>query len=274
MKVRFVEIEGVRTRYYVAGSGPALLLIHGVGSSADSWARCIDLLGERSTVYAVDLIGHGFSDAVDFVGKPPQELQLKHLFGFVDALGLSRYAVAGASFGGLLAALMYFERPSQVDKLVLIGSGSVFNPADDQVEVLQAVLRNQIAAAEDPTPDTIRARNAGSTYQKADVFEEIVLTLLTSYALPDRARALRQTVEGLIATVNSKELRVLERLEQIAVPTLVVTGREDPRTDWKHVEAGHKRMPDCVMRIVEKCGHKPYSEHPREFSEAVLAFLV
>jgi 2-hydroxy-6-oxonona-2,4-dienedioate hydrolase len=273
MKVRFVEIAGIRTRYYVAGTGNPLLLIHGVGSSADSWARCIDFLGARSTVYAVDLVGHGFSDAVDFAGQPPQQVQLKHLFGFVDALGLTRYAVAGASFGGLLAALMYFERPLQVDRLVLIGSGSVFNPAEDQVEVLQAVLKNQITAAQDPTPESIRARNAGSTYQKGDVFEEIVLTLLTSYALPDRVRALRQTVEGLIATVNSTELRVLERLEQIAVPTLVVTGREDPRADWKHVEAGQRRMPDCVMRIFEKCGHKPYSEHPREFSEAVLAFL-
>jgi 2-hydroxy-6-oxonona-2,4-dienedioate hydrolase len=168
---------------------------------------------------------------------------------------------------------MYFARPGQVDKLVLIGSGSVFNPAEDQVAVLQAVLKNQIAAAEDPTPESIRLRNAGSTFQKADVFEEIVLTLLTSYALPDRARMLRQTVEGLIATVNSAEYRVLERLEKIAVPTLIVTGREDPRADWKHVEAGHRRMPNCVMRIFEKCGHKPFSERPREFSAAVLAFL-
>ena len=273
MKVRFIEVDGIRTRYYVAGTGRPLLLIHGVGSSADAWARCIDRLGERCTVYAPDLIGHGFSDAVDFGGAPPQAVQLKHLSGFVDALGLTRYAIAGASFGGLLAALMYFARPAQVDKLVFIGSGSVFNPAETQVAVLRAVLANQIGAAEDPTPESIRARNAGSTFQKADVFEEIVLTLLTSYALPDRARALRQTVEGLIATVHSAEWRVLERLEQIAVPTLVVTGREDPRADWKHVEAGQRRMPDCAMRIFERCGHKPPSEHPEEFSKAVLAFL-
>jgi 2-hydroxy-6-oxonona-2,4-dienedioate hydrolase len=273
VKVRFVDVDGIRTRYYMAGAGRPLLLIHGVGSSADTWVRCLEQLGERHAVYAPDLVGHGFSDAVDFAGASPQSVQLHHLFGFVDAMGLDPFAIGGASFGGLLAALMYFARPSQVDKLVLIGSGSVFNPADAQVPVLRAVLANQIDAAEDPTPERVRARNAGSTWQKRDEFEEIVLTQLTSYALPGRAQALRQTVEGLIATVHDPELRVYERLEKIAVPTLVVTGREDPRADWQHVEAGHRRMPRAVLRTFERCGHKPYSEHPREFSEAVLEFL-
>ena len=273
MRVRFIDIDGVRTRYYVAGSGTPLLLIHGVGSSADSWVRCMDALSERYAVHAVDLLGHGYTDAVDFHDSPPQPIQLKHLFGFVDALGLASYSVAGASFGALLAALMLFERPEQVKKLVLIGSGSVFNPPDEQADVLRAVLKNQLPATENPSPEAIRARNAGSTYQKADVFEEIVLTQLTAYALPGRAHALRQTVEGLIATVNSKQYRVLERLEQIAVPTLIITGRDDPRAGWKHVEAGRQRIPDCAMHTFERCGHKPYSEHPQAFADIVRDFL-
>ena len=273
MRVHFIDVGGIRTRYYVAGTGRPLLLIHGVGSSADSWVRCIELLARRHAVYAIDLIGHGFTDAADLSGAPPQETQLRHLLGFVDALGLECCSIAGASFGALLAALMYLERPAHVEKLVLVGSGSVFSPAEAQVAALQAVLRNQIAAAENPSPQTVRARNAGSTYRQADVFEEIVLVQLTSYALPDRAQALRQTVEGLIATVHSDRYRVLGRLEQIAAPTLVITGRQDPRVDWRHAEAGQKRMPDCTVRIVEHCGHKPYSEHPREFAEAVNAFL-
>jgi len=273
MRVRFIDVDGIRTRYYAAGSGRPLLLIHGVGSSADSWVRCIDLLAARHAVYAVDLIGHGFTDAADLSRAPPQETQLRHLLGFADALGLERFSIAGASFGALLAALLYFERPAQVEKLVLIGSGSVFNPADAQVAALQAVLRNQIAAAENPSPETVRARNAGSTFNQADGFEEIVLVQLTSYALPDRAQALRQTVEGLIATVNSERYRVLGRLEQIAAPTLVITGRQDPRVDWRHAEAGQKRMPNCTGHIFEACGHKPYSEHPEAFAEAVNAFL-
>ncbi|MGE0714502.1 MAG: alpha/beta fold hydrolase [Alphaproteobacteria bacterium] len=273
MQVRFVDIDGVNTRYYVAGEGPALLLIHGVGASADVWSRVMEALGERFTVYAPDLIGHGFTDAVDFAGAPPQQVQLRQLLGFVDRLGIGRFAAAGASFGALLAALMYFARPDTVERLVLIGSGSVFNPPDEQAEVLQAVLRNQIGAMRNPSRDTIRARNAGSTYGKADIFEEIVLTQLTAYALPGRERALQQTVDGLIATVRSSEYRVLERLEQIAVPTLVLTGRDDPRAGWQHVETGCRRMPQATMRIFEACGHKPYSEHPRAFTEAVLGFL-
>jgi pimeloyl-ACP methyl ester carboxylesterase len=168
---------------------------------------------------------------------------------------------------------MYFERPGLVGKLVLIGSGSVFNPAHDQVKVLRAVLANQLPAAEDPTPERIRARNAGSTFERRDTFDEIVFAQLTAYALPDRARALRQTVEGLVATVDSTEHRVLHRLEDIAVPTLVVSGREDPRADWRHVESGCRRIPRATLRIVERCGHKPYAEQPAAFADALLEFL-
>src|SRR5262249_57025087 len=108
------------------------------------------------------------------------------LAGFAAAVGIERCSVVGTSFGALLAALMYFEDPARVDKLVLASSGSVFNPAEAQVQALQAVLKNQLPAAENPSPETIRARNAGSTWQKADPFDETVLVQLTSYALPDR----------------------------------------------------------------------------------------
>lgn len=273
MRVHFIDVGGIRTRYYAAGAGTPLLLVHGVGSSADAWVRCLERLGRQHAVYALDLVGHGFTDAADLSTRPPQEVQLEHLFGFAAALGLERYSVVGTSFGALLAALMHLERPSQVAKLVLVSSGSVFNPPEAQVQALQAVLQNQLPAAENPSPDAIRARNAGSTWQKADVFEETVLIQLTSYAFPDRALALRQTVKGLIATVRSERWRVLGRLEEIAASTLVITGRQDPRVDWQHVEAGQKRMPRCTVRIFENCGHKPQSEHAEAFSKAVVEFL-
>jgi len=276
MRVRFLDVDGINTRYYVSGegkSGTPLLLIHGVGSSGDIFIRCIDQLAVDRPVYALDLVGHGFADMVDFGDRPPQRVQLDQLFGFMKALGVKRYIPAGSSFGGLLAALMYFERPQEVEKLILIGTGSTFNPADDQVPVLQAVLKNQINAASDPTPETIRPRNAGSTYEKGDTFEEIVFTQLTSYALPGRAMALKQTVEGLIATVDSKEYRVVERLEGIKCPTLIITGREDIRAPWKNVIAGHERIAGSVLHIFEKCGHKPFAEHAEAFVEKVLHFL-
>src|SRR3954452_897979 len=99
MRVHFADIHGLRTRYYVAGSGPALLLIHGVGSSADTWVRCLELLAERHTVYALDLVGHGFTDSTAFGARSPQEVQLQHLFAFAAAMALERFSIVGASFG-------------------------------------------------------------------------------------------------------------------------------------------------------------------------------
>ena len=61
MRVAFTDVDGIRTRYFYEGSGPTLVLIHGLGISADSWTRNIDALAEHFTVYAPDMIGHGFT---------------------------------------------------------------------------------------------------------------------------------------------------------------------------------------------------------------------
>ena len=112
MRASFVQVNGIRTRYYHAGnSGPNLVLVHGVGAAADTWVRNIDVLAEYVSVFALDLIGHGFSDAIDMADAVPQDVQLGHLFGFIDQLGIDLYTLAGSSFGGMISALACLQRP-------------------------------------------------------------------------------------------------------------------------------------------------------------------
>jgi pimeloyl-ACP methyl ester carboxylesterase len=273
MRVSFVEIAGLRTRYYHAGAGAPVVLIHGGGASADTWVRNIPALAARHAVYAPDLIGHGFADFADMAGKAPQAEQARHVIRFMDQMSLDGVTLIGHSFGGLIAALICLAQPERIAKLVLVASASVFHPAEEQEATLRGAYENQIKALSDTSIAAIRARNVGSNFAKDDPFEEIVLTQLTFFALPDRKRAFEQTIEGLIASAGDLQHRVVHRLEQIAAPTLIVAGQNDPRLKHEHALAGQRRMRHARVEVFAQCGHKPYAEKADRFNRLVLDFL-
>lgn len=273
MRARFIDVDGVRTRVLYAGAGPALFLLHGVGVSGDTFIRNIDELGKRYTVYAPDMLGHGFTDAVAFKGQPPQVATVRHLGRLADILGAERYSVAGSSYGGLIASLMWFDRPARVENLIVIGSGATFHPGPEQEQTLRNAAANASQALADPTIESCRKRLGAICFDPRSVAEEILPVQLTAYALPDRFDAYKETIAGLIATCASTEHRVYSRLEQLTARTLILTGRDDIRADWKlHVE-GRKRMPNARLLIFEQCSHLPYMEHPEAFNKAVDGFL-
>ena len=273
MRIKIEDIDGISTRYLYEGSGPALLLVHGVGGSGDMWLRNVDALGEHYAVYAPDNIGHGFTASIDLRSGPPQPPMVKHLGALMDHVGAERYAIAGSSYGALLAGLMYFDRPERIDKLILIGSGTTFQPGDLTKKTLEGARANATTAMGDPTFETCHKRIANICFDAASVPDELIYAQLTSYALPDRFDFYRATIAGLIATVDDEELRVYKRLEMIAAPTLIITGREDIRSDWKLTEKALGRFPDAELVILDRCGHLPMSEHPDKFNDLTLKFL-
>lgn len=273
MRIKLIDVDGVRTRYIHAGTGYPLILLHGVGVSADTFLRNVDALGRDFAVYAPDMLGHGFTDSVDYAGGPPQPHIVAHLGSFADALGLERYCVAGSSFGALIAALMYFDRPARVDGLVLIGSGSTFHPPEEQAEVLKAVFANASKALGDPTLESCRQRLANIVHDPATVPEEMLLVQLTSYALPDRFDAYKATIKGMADSVASDVHRVYTRLDKLDLPCLVITGRQDIRSSIEFTEAGCRVMPDAELHVFEDCNHMPYIEHPEKFNALVASFV-
>jgi pimeloyl-ACP methyl ester carboxylesterase len=273
MRAHFIDVDRVRTRYLTAGSGPAVFLLHGVGMSGDTFARNIDVLGEAFTVIAPDMLGHGFTDAVGFAGEAPQAATVRHLDRLADLLGFESYSVLGSSYGGLIAALMWFSRPLRVGDLVLVGSGSVFHPPAEQRRTLRAAAANATQALGDPTLASCRRRMAAICHSPNAVAEEILLAQLTAYALPDRLSTYQATIEGLIASLDSHEHTVFERLERLEARTLIIVGHDDVRSDWRRHVEGRRRMTNASMVIVEQCGHLPYMEHPASFNAMVHTFL-
>jgi len=275
MQAKFVDVAGVRTRYLYAGAGnkKALLLIHGSGLAAESWMRNIDALGEQFAVYAPDNLGHGFTDAIDLGAGIPQPHTARHLARFMETIGIERYAAAGSSYGALIAGLMYFDHPNRLEQLILIGSSSVFDRDEVYRKALAGAYANATSALANPTLETCRKRMANAVYDVACVPEGLLLMQLTQYAQADRLDFYIRANRNRSEAAGKDDARILGKLEQIHVPTLIITGKQDKRADWEATQAGVRRIPHAELHLFDKCGHLPYLEHPNEFNALVTEFL-
>ena len=275
MQVRFIDVDGIRTRCLMGGNPNAypVLMLHGYGGTADVWMRNIDVLGQDFYAVAVDMISSGFTDPVDTGGQPPQPATVQHLRKLADKLGFKRFCPMGTSYGGLICTLLYFDMPDRVDRMVLQGSGSVFNEDEALVATLTNVKKNFGPLMDAPTIDGVRASVRKQVYDAASIPEEMIHVMATAYAQPGMRKAWEQGLDGLLDLQAARPYRVLNRLEKLDVDTLVVWGREDPGAVYASAVTGVKRMPRARLVTFEKCGHKPMYEHPEQFNREVRAFL-
>ncbi|MBM3945980.1 MAG: alpha/beta fold hydrolase, partial [SAR202 cluster bacterium] len=120
---RYVTVQGVRTHYLTVGQGPAVILLHGVGSSVVAWRDNLLPLAEHFRLIAIDLPGHGDSE------KPDMDYSLatasRFMTGLLDTLGLERAHVIGESLGGMIALRFALDHPERVGKLVTVGTAGL-----------------------------------------------------------------------------------------------------------------------------------------------------
>jgi pimeloyl-ACP methyl ester carboxylesterase len=273
MRAQFVDVKGVNTRYLSAGEGNAIVLLHGVGMSGDCFHRNIDALAKSSFVVAPDMLGHGFTAYPGFGGLPPPLAMARHVVALTESIGIERCCVVGSSLGGLVAALMFFERPALVDKLVLAASSSCINTPAQQEAVLKASAANALNAMKDPSLAGLRRRLRNIVFADSGVSEELLLVQLTSYAYPDRAVAYTDTINEFIDAIFVSEGQVSHRLNELTIPVLMVAGRDDIRTPVDRQTEGVRRFPSAELKIYEQCGHFPFLEHPMRFHDDLNAFL-
>lgn len=275
MKCKFLNVNGTQTRVLFEGerNKDVLLLIHGFGSCAETWVHNIDALGKDHHVIVPDLIGHGFTEPVDLAGGAPHPKTVQHLFGVLDALGVGEFVPSGSSYGALLAALMYLDQPKRVKRLVINGSGSTFNSEEELAASLKGTYANGALAFLNPTLETCRKRSQGTVYDPASAPETLVFMRLTSYSQPWMVESWRKQVTAMMDIEKCRPYRILERLEKLAVETLVVWGREDPRGVYASAVKGVARMPNAKLLTYEKCGHLPFLEYPERYNRELRTFL-
>src|ERR1700761_5660388 len=149
MRFSVIDVMGARTRYLHAGSGPAVILVHGTGLTADSWYLNVPELAKHFTVYAPDLLDNGFTEAGPYRGGAPQPLCIEHLLAFADRMGLDRFMLLGSSFGCNISILLHERAPERIERLVLVGPGSAFDrPGGDWRNMYKGAYLNGVKAIE------------------------------------------------------------------------------------------------------------------------------
>jgi pimeloyl-ACP methyl ester carboxylesterase len=260
MQEEFITVDGHKIRYLKAGSSKRrLILIHGLGASAERWEEIIPNLSRYFTVYVPDLIGFGQSD------KPNVDYTTDFFAGFIKSflgeLGIEKSTVMGSSLGGQIAIEYAAQNQQVVDRLVLVSPSGAMKQSTPALDAyVMAALY----------PDPVSAKNAFTMMTGNDkhVSENIVESFVQRMRMPNAKFAFMSTLLGL---KNAPELST--KLELLYVPTLIVWGSLDPVIPVKYAEYFVKNIRDCRFYQMENCGHTPYVEDPKVFSKIVLDFL-
>lgn len=274
MRMQTIDVAGTLTRCIVAGEpgAPAVFLLHGLALTGDVWMHNVDALARTHRVIAPDMLGHGFT-------KPPSDApvdipaKVQHLRALADTLGIDRLSLFGSSYGALIASLFFFENKQRVEKLVINGSGSCFNTEEQlvsQVAKLHALYEPTLTQS---TPEMWRDRIGNNFFDKSKVPPELLPIAALCYAQPWAAPRWAETMMIMGDADRFRPFRILERLEQLTPPTLVVWGRDDKGGSLESATAAVKRMPNARLVTFDACGHYPMIEHPAEYNKLVTAFL-
>jgi pimeloyl-ACP methyl ester carboxylesterase len=275
MDLREITIHDQRITYHSAGSGPVLLLIHGMAGSATTWRHVMPGLAKRFTVVAPDLLGHGRSE------KPPGDYSLGAfactLRDLLVALGHERATVVGQSLGGGVAMQFSYQYPERTERLVLVGSGGLGPEVNPILRFLslpgsEAVLRLACSEPVRGTIESLGSRAARVGFRPAPVVAE----LWRSYASLGDDAARRAFMRTLRAVVDPRGQAVSasNRLHLAAeAPTLIIWGDADPIIPVEHAHAAHASIPGSRLEIFEGVGHYPHCEAPERFVEVLSEFI-
>ncbi|WP_409331764.1 alpha/beta fold hydrolase [Trujillonella humicola] len=270
-------VHGHLRAFLRAGSGPPLLLIHGIGNNAQTWAEVIGPLAEQHTVIAPDLLGHGDSD------KPRGDYSIagyaNGMRDLLSVLDVEQVTVVGHSLGGGVALQFAYQFPERCQRLVLVGSGGL-GPE------LSATLR----AATLPGAELVLTGLAGASgalraglwavegvgrvtgwKQARDLAEagEALLALKDVEARRAFLRTLRSVVDA-----RGQAVTALDRLYLAdAVPMLVIWGSRDPIVPTSHADAVRRLVPSARVEVFEGAGHWPHIDDPQRFCRVLAAFL-
>jgi pimeloyl-ACP methyl ester carboxylesterase len=275
MDLREITIHDQRITYRSAGSGPVLLLIHGMAGSATTWRQVMPGLAQRFTVVAPDLLGHGRSD------KPHGDYSLGAfvctLRDLLVALGHERATVVGQSLGGGVAMQFSYQYPERTERLVLVGSGGLGREVNRLLRLLSlpgsaAVLRLACAARVRGSIESSGGAAARLGLRPAPVVAELWRSY-ASLADDDTRRAFLRTLRAVVDP-RGQAVSASNRLHLAAeMPTLIVWGDADPIIPVDHAHAAHASIPGSRLEIFEGVGHYPHCEAPERFVEVLSDFI-
>jgi len=274
VRLRGGEVDGLDLHYVVAGRGPAVVLLHGLGGFAESWRQNLDALAERARVFALDLPGFGCS------AKPRTHYRLTYfaraLHGFLETMGIGQASLVGHSLGAAVGVTYALTHPSRVERLALL-AGVVPGFGYRMSWLYRLLARRGVG-------EVLSLCGRPSVYKAA---------LARCFASPTRAEidflveshyAARTGLDAraaYLATVRHVSADFVEHSEAyrravatLDIPVLLIHGRQDPVVAPAHCSGVADGLPRASVRWVDGCGHFPQIENASAVNAWLAEFLV
>jgi pimeloyl-ACP methyl ester carboxylesterase len=260
----------------MAGSGPAVLLLHGIGDNSLAWEPVFARLSEKFTVIAPDFLGHGFSDRprADY-SVPAFANGMRDLLTFLD---IERVTVVGHSLGGGVAGQFAYQYPEMVERLVLIGTGGVtkdVNPALRALSLPFSEFVLGVISVPGVFPAFSTVARTVQSLMPVPLFRDNSEIVRVLERMPEKgsaevfARTLRSAVDW-----RGQVVTMLDRCYlSAAIPTLIVWGSDDQVIPVSHAHMLHSAMPGSQLEIFDRSGHFPFRDDPDRFVDLFLAFV-
>lgn len=272
---RWLDLPGGRMRYLKAGSGPPLILIHGLMGYSFSWRFTLPALAPHATVYAIDNLGAGLSPAnegMDCTVRATAERVLQ----FADVLGIKDFDLLGTSHGGgvaiMVAAICTETNHARLHRLVLVAPVNPWSPHGKRLAPFlgspfgSMLFRCTIERWRALDYLWLRRMFGDGSRIPPDSLEGYRIPALKNHALRHAARIVRNW------TADLAELEAaLPKIRDY--PTLLIWGTRDRAVDFRSAEPLRRNFRNARLLAFEGVGHLPYEEAPEDFNRALVAFL-
>lgn len=276
--VGWLDADGINTRYIRAGdpSAPKLLLLHGTGGHAEVFAPNFGAFSEHYDCWAIDMVGHGYTDKPD---RPYDSFfTAQFLQNFMDAADIERADVAAISVGALHALRLAQVAPDRVRRLLLITPFGAPMPEPDQrlhrfwTSPERREMGGRDEAAKNPSFEVAKEILSGVVADIDTIPDDMIAARFDVARQPGAPDAYKHVMWWMEYDIRIKNTFTKEQLAEIKHPTLAFVGSGDPT----FVPNGHgvaKAMPNCACLVVDGTSHWPNYEDPGTFNRIGLEFL-
>lgn len=269
-------VHGYERAYRMAGRGPAVLFVHGIGDDSSTWLDVLAALSGEFTVIAPDLLGHGES------AKPRADYSVAaYACGMRDllsVLGVDKVSVVGHSLGGGVAMQFAYQFPDRCERLVLVGSGGIGPGVHPLLRLAAAPGAGFLLPVVGSAPMRLGLRAFRGLLRQAGGFG---LGDDLDYVLGKYVRLVEATTrQAFLRTLRSvvdwrgQVVNLLDRCYLTAgIPTMLVWGTDDHVVPSEHAAVAHSAMPGSRLVVFEGAGHFPHLTDPARFLAVLREFL-
>jgi len=275
LRVRHVVLHGHKMAYRMAGEGPAVLLVHGMAGSSQTWLDVMSILARDYTVIAPDLLGHG--DSAKPMGDyslGAQASGLRDLLG--GELGIDTATVVGQSLGGGVAMQLAYQHPEICDRLVLAGSGGLGREVSWVLRLLALPGADLVFPLLCPRFVRDFGNDLGRGLEARGLRAPHIAEMWRAYASlseSENRKAFFRTVRSVIDP-GGQSVCANDRLYLASKrPTLILWGKRDDIIPVEHAYAAADRIAGSRLEIFERAGHFLHVEEPTRFAATLADFI-